>query len=82
MTTYKNSYIEDSGSRGSIGLSFEFRTLGFDFEPSWCLDAETGGPRHVNVGGALGHALGQLLSAGGPEGVRPSGGGPVKFGPK
>ena len=70
MFRYKNSYDEDSGSRGSIGLGFEFRTLGFDLEPSWCFDAETGGPRHVNVGGALGHALGQLLSAKGPEGVK------------
>ena len=82
MTTYKNSYVKDSGSRGSIGLSFELRNLGFDLEPSWCLDAETGGPRHVNVGSALGHALGQLLSAGGREGVKWSGGGRVKFGPK
>ena len=54
MTTYKNSYVEDCGSRGSIGLGFEFRTLGFDLEPSSFL---------VNVGGALGHALGQLPSA-------------------
>ena len=30
MTTYKSSYVEDSGSRRSIGLGFELGSPGFD----------------------------------------------------